>query len=421
MKIAVWQNLPSGGGRRALYNHLLGLAARGHTIDMWCPPTADLRDLPFEKFANIHVVDLRLPIRFRRSDEWQVTLETQRALGEMEVHCRECAAEIDDGGFDILFANTCQLFRTPSIGRFAKTPSVLYLQEPYRWLYEALPRLCWLAPPERPNGRLTIKALRDAFVDMRNLRNRRVQAREEVNNAAAFACLLVNSYFSRESILRAYGLNADVCYLGIDNSLFTDTDQVRDDLIVGLGSITREKNLELCILAVAAIPVPRPRLVWIGNVADRETLKAMQALAAEKDVEFEPLVGISDDILIATLQRASMMVYAPRLEPFGLAPLEANACGVPVVAVAEGGVRETVVDGVTGLLVDSSPAAMAAGIERLRKDPTFARRLGADAKANVADKWNLEASIDRIEAQLKRFARSNNTNLVHSIDSSYPT
>jgi glycosyltransferase involved in cell wall biosynthesis len=44
------------------------------------------------------------------------------------------------------------------------------------------------------------------------------------------------------------------------------------------------------------------------------------------------------------------MAYAPRLEPLGLAPLEAGACGLPVVAVAEAGVRETVVDGITGSL-----------------------------------------------------------------------
>ena len=47
--------------------------------------------------------------------------------------------------------------------------------------------------------------------------------------------------------------------------------------------------------------------------------------------------------------RATAMVYAPCLELIGLAPLEANACRLPVVAVAEGSVRETIVDGVYGL------------------------------------------------------------------------
>ena len=43
------------------------------------------------------------------------------------------------------------------------------------------------------------------------------------------------------------------------------------------------------------------------------------------------------------IHSTAAMLYAPRLEPFGLAPLEANACGLPVIAVPEGGVRETVV------------------------------------------------------------------------------
>jgi glycosyltransferase involved in cell wall biosynthesis len=45
------------------------------------------------------------------------------------------------------------------------------------------------------------------------------------------------------------------------------------------------------------------------------------------------------------------MVYSARLEPFGLAPLEANACATPVVAVAEGGVRESIGNGVNGVLI----------------------------------------------------------------------
>jgi glycosyltransferase involved in cell wall biosynthesis len=129
----------------------------------------------------------------------------------------------------------------------------------------------------------------------------------------------------------------------------------------------------------------------------------MLALSVVMEVELMPQVNISDQELVEILNRASMMIYAPRLEPFGLAPLEAGACGVPVVAVAEGGVRETVVDGVTGILVRSDPAE-AAALTRLRSDPALARRLGANARVIVKDKWSFEASIDRIEAHLRKDA-----------------
>jgi len=66
--------------------------------------------------------------------------------------------------------------------------------------------------------------------------------------------------------------------------------------------------------------------------------------------------------LISSIGRG-LGLYAPRLEPVRYAPLEANACELPVVGVTEGGLRETIVDGVNGLLVDP-PVALAEGIER---------------------------------------------------------
>jgi glycosyltransferase involved in cell wall biosynthesis len=132
----------------------------------------------------------------------------------------------------------------------------------------------------------------------------------------------------------------------------------------------------------------------------------MEALAHSRGVAFEAKVGVSDSELIDILNHAMALLYAPRLEPFGLAPLEANACGLPVIAVAEGGVRETMVNQVTGLLVDNNPAAMAEAIERLSADPSLARKLGANACLAVKEKWTMNAAIDRLEKKLVQYARS---------------
>jgi glycosyltransferase involved in cell wall biosynthesis len=323
----------------------------------------------------------------------------------MDEHCRACAEEIGRSDFDILFANSCQFFRATSIGRFATIPSILYLQEPYRWLYEAMPRLCWLARPHRTESFLHLSVYKAAIKDFRSIRDWRVQAREEVDNAAAFTRILVNSYFSRESVLRAYGLDSDVCYLGIDTDRFVDQNLPRDNVIVGLGALTPEKNLRLCIEATGTLPRSRPKLQWIANLADTNYLTEMRALAKSREVVFEPMVGVSDIELLNVLNRAVAMVYAPRLEPFGLAPLEANACGVPVIAVAEGGVRETIVDQVNGLLVEPNPTAIAAAIDRLCTDRPFARQLGTNARLAVEAKWELHSSIGRLEQQLFRYAR----------------
>jgi len=104
-----------------------------------------------------------------------------------------------------------------------------------------------------------------------------------------------------------------------------------------------------------------------------------------------------------------MMVYTPRLEPFGFAPLEANACGLPVVAVAEGGVRETIQDGVNGLLVEHDPQAVADAIEYLRNNPEEASRMGQTGAGLVAERWSVAAAVDRLEQNLQTVLNESRT------------
>src|SRR5262249_54639590 len=130
------------------------------------------------------------------------------------------------------------------------------------------------------------------------------------------------------------------------------------------------------------------------------TLTHMQQLAESLQLPFEPKLAIPDEEVVDCLNRAALMLYAPRLEPFGFAPLEANACGLPVIAVAEGGVRETVLDGYNGLLVEHDPRAMAAAIQQLLGDKELAQQLGQNGSEWVQERWGLPAAIDRLENRL---------------------
>ena len=268
-------------------------------------------------------------------------------------------------------------------------------------LYEALPELPWIAPPDVLERRLRIARLRRAVRDARDIRRLRLRARLELENARSFGRILVNSYFSRESVLRAYGIDARVCYLGVDTDLFAQRHKPRERLVVGVGAITRAKNVAFVVEAIGQIEEPRPRLVWIGNVADRAYAEEVTRLAHSLGIAFELKVRVSDEELVDLLNRARLLAYAPRLEPFGFAPLEANACGLPVVAVAEGGLRETVIDGVNGVLVDHEPRAMAEAIQRLILDPAYAEELGANGRRIAEERWSLPASIDRLEHHLR--------------------
>jgi glycosyltransferase involved in cell wall biosynthesis len=100
------------------------------------------------------------------------------------------------------------------------------------------------------------------------------------------------------------------------------------------------------------------------------------------------------------LQTAGALIYTSRLEPFGLVPLEANACGLPVVAVAEGGVRETVKDGINGILSDPSPAALAKALEELLDNPEKWDLLGASARTYVVENWGTGNAARALESFL---------------------
>jgi len=399
VRIAVWHNLPSGGGKRALFDHVRGLLDLGHYVEAWAPPSIDRDYLPLDSLIKQHIVPFG-DDSYRISDKLQLTLHINRRIAAMEEHSARCAVEIGKGSFDVLLANSCMYFRSAPIGRHVAMPTLLYLQEPYRWLYEAMPDPIWAAPKRSP-GLTFAAALKSAFLDVRKVRNARVQVREEIRNAKSYGRILCNSYFSRESILRAYGVDAEVCYLGIDTGNFRMKTGERSPFVVAVGSFTREKNPRLCIEAVARMRAPRPTLRWIGNFAHDDYLAEMSALAETLGVKLDVRIDIPDEDLLGSLQTAMAMIYTPRLEPFGLVPIEAGACGTPVVAVAEGGVRETVADGVNGLLVDAEPSSLAAALERLRDDPDLADRLGAEGRRLAETKWSLASATDRLAAKLQ--------------------
>jgi glycosyltransferase involved in cell wall biosynthesis len=419
MKIAVWHNLPSGGGKRSLYYHVKGLIERGHTVESWCPSTADRTYLPLDDLITEHIVPFSWEPRSTKTLAGKVLssfYNITSKIAAMDEHCKHCADEINAGDFDILFANPCTFFRTATIGKHVKIPKVLYLQEPYRWLYEAMPRLPWLALPESTKPWWQSRSYTMTFIsNFFEVQALRLQAREELENAQAFDRILVNSLFSRESVQRAYGLDSKVCYLGIDTNLFEQLHLARENTVVGLGAIYSGKGLERSVQAIGTIKASeRPSLVWIGNFANPNYLKEIEKLASSLGVNFIPKVSISDREIVALLNQASVMIYTPILEPFGFAPLEANSCGTPVVAIAEGGVRETVQDGINGLLVNGyDPIEIGKAITKLISSPELSHEMGNNGRNIAMQKWSLDGAINNIEnALLCEIEPANNTRSV---------
>jgi D-inositol-3-phosphate glycosyltransferase len=121
--------------------------------------------------------------------------------------------------------------------------------------------------------------------------------------------------------------------------------------------------------------------------------RELTELARSTGVELAIRVGISDEDVRAEYRRCRLTAYLARNEPLGLASLEAQACGAPVVVSDEGGLPETLVDGVTGFKVPREATAVAAAFDRLA-DPALAARMGAAAAAHADDmSWDRSAAV----------------------------
>jgi len=153
--------------------------------------------------------------------------------------------------------------------------------------------------------------------------------------------------------------------------------------VLVVGRLVPRKGVREVLAAVAALPgvelVVAGGPLRAGLSTDPEA-RALLVEAAELGIADRVVLRgqVSRDDLPALYRSADVVVCAPWYEPFGIVPLEAMGCGVPVVATGVGGMLDTVVDGVTGLLVPAQdPTALAASMRHLLGDPPRRRAMGA--------------------------------------------
>ena len=161
----------------------------------------------------------------------------------------------------------------------------------------------------------------------------------------------------------------EVLHHGVDSDRWRP-DGRREPFFLVAGRMMWQKNVEL---AVHAWKLFKPhaddnlmRLVIAGmvDVKSRPYFNQLKLMAGGRhDIEF--VIDPSDAQMLDLYQRARAVIFTPASEDWGLVPLEAMACGKPVLAVDRGGPRETVVDGETGYLRVDEPRAFASAIREL--------------------------------------------------------
>jgi glycosyltransferase involved in cell wall biosynthesis len=124
-------------------------------------------------------------------------------------------------------------------------------------------------------------------------------------------------------------------------------------------------------------------------------------------VDIDILTMISDEELIRLYNKAKMVVYAPYLEPFGYVPLEAMACGTPVVGVKEGGLRESILHNKTGLLTQRNEKDFANAIIKLLENQELWDRLSQTGVKYIDCVWTLDKAGERLINHIYRILEEN--------------
>lgn len=182
---------------------------------------------------------------------------------------------------------------------------------------------------------------------------------------------------------------------GVDSDLFSPSDSRRSTLgaadrgyVVVAARLQPLKGLDLAIQAIAVLPENlRPELVIAGDASVDYSgyVDDLRQLAERAGLSGIRFVGPQSHDNLAELFRASRLVLVPsHSETYGLVALEAAASGVPVVASAAGGLREAVVDGITGLVLESrDPQVWADAMSQILTNPTFAQELSLAAREHA--------------------------------------
>lgn len=225
-------------------------------------------------------------------------------------------------GHDLLVSSSSAFAH--GLTRHPDAVHVCYCHTPFRYAWhERDAALSEVARPLRPLVKRSLDRIRDWDV----------QASRRVTR------YLANSETVRQRIADCYGREAQVVHPPVEVERFTPGEP--EDYFLVVSELARHKRIQVALEAAKMARVP---IKVVGDGPELSRLRSRYGYAAE-------FLGRCSDTQVATLYAGALALIVPGVEEFGIAAVEAQAAGRPVVALDAGGARETVLPGETGVLV----------------------------------------------------------------------
>lgn len=377
MNTAVFHMLPSGGGARLASQNLNLLHDRFNwfmhdvegAFELPLPPGIPVRRHPFPAGRRLTGVS-------RLFAPW---LLVRRLLSFADL-CRGIAREMSLEGRAALVHNSMVIAAPPVLDHLS-VPSVYFCYEYPRHLYE---KDCI----SRTGSRLG---------DLLLLHLEKEEKRRDRASMAAAGRVATFSPYMRDRVRSVYGIESAMMFPGVDSSYFTPGAAAVGGHLLSVGALWPFKGHDTAIQAVSLLPAGiRPSLTIASDREFPGYGARLQRLAAEKGVDLRIQRAVSDDSLRELYRGAQAVLCFQRSEPYGLVPLEAMACGRPVVARNSGGLPDNIRNRETGLLFNESVHEAADLLRELLADAALSKRLGEAGRAFVTVERTPESCADRL-------------------------
>lgn len=345
MKIAVYHNLPPGGAKRVLFEQIKYLSSH-HQVFLFELESTDEEYLDVRGFCK---EVRRYNIKKRGYKKFKKIYQDFWIITELRVVHKQIAKDIDCSSFDVVLVHPDMYTQAPFILRYLKTPSVYYCHEWLRIAYEKEFRITETLSP--------IKMLYESF-------SRFIKKQIDIKNTRRSRAIVVNSEFTKKNVRKAYALNADVVYPGVNIETFNKGTGKKKKQILFIGA---KKDIN-------------------GYLVVKKTMQYLPKYYSLKVLDISKIKSV-DDIRLSSFYSESFVFISMSVhEPFGLASLESMACGTPVIAANEGGYKETIEDGITGYLVGKNPIEIAEKIMILEKEDIY-KKLSENGVLQMQKKW----------------------------------
>jgi len=297
---------------------------------------------------------------------------------------------INSGGYDLALVMQCKVTNSPYLLKYLDIPSLYVCHEPSSKINE----------PHYNQDKL-----KGIFSFLKKIVISYIIKIDRINAKKA-TLISTSSLYSCEDLYRNYGVHPKLNYLGVDAEKFRPLDIPKESYVLSVGALNPAKAQDFLIKSVATLKDKPPiKFIYNYSYGEKEYQQYLISLADSLGVSISFEFMVSDVELVKAYNQAALTAFPSLLEPLGLVPLESMACRTPVVGVAEGGIRETIINNETGFLTERDPHAFGKAIELLLNDKQLMSEMGRNGRRSVEEKWLWGHSFKTLEKNILKATR----------------